>query len=48
MSKGRLVIDVGEERRNRLKSLLYAKGKLMKDWLIEQIDKFIKESEVKK
>lgn len=48
MSKGRLVIDVGEDRRNRLKSLLYAKGKLMKDWFIEQIDKFIKdESEVK-
>ncbi len=47
MSKGRLVIDVGEDRRNRLKSLLYAKGKSVKDWFVEQIDKFLKESEGK-
>ena len=47
MKDGRLVIDVGEERRNKFKSKLYLKGQTMKEFFVKSIDNFLKESEVK-
>lgn len=41
---GRLLADVGEERKLLLYKRLLDMGKSYKDWLIETIDKFLKEN----
>ena len=43
---GRLLADVGEERKQKLYKRLLDLGKTYKCWLQETIDKFLKESEV--
>lgn len=47
MADGRIVVDIGEERKRKFKALLSLKGETMTDWQKKIIDKFIKESEVK-
>ena len=44
---GRLLADVGEERKLNLYRRLLEMGKSYKEWLIVTIDKFLKESEDK-
>lgn len=44
---GRLLVDIGAERKNTFKSKLYAKGLTIKEFFVKKIDKFIKESEEK-
>lgn len=45
---GRLLADVGEERKKSLYKILVNKDLNFKEWLIKTIDKYIKkESEVK-
>lgn len=46
MADGRIVVDIGEQRKRNFKSLLALKGEIMTDWFKKIIDKFIKESEV--
>lgn len=46
MIDGRIVIDIGEDRKRQFKSKLSLIGTSMTDWFKEIIDKFIKESEV--
>ena len=49
MSKdGRIVADIGEDRKRNFKAKLSLIGISMTDWFKEKIDKFIKESEVRK
>lgn len=43
---GRLLADVGEERKQSLYEKLVKTKQSYKDWLISVIDKFLKESEV--
>lgn len=45
---GRIVADIGEERKRNFKAKLSLVGISMTDWFKETIDKFIKESEVQK
>ena len=47
MADGRIVVDIGEERKRQFKSELSLTGQTMTNWLKKVIDKFIKESEVK-
>lgn len=49
MADGRIVLDIGEQRKRNFKSLLSLKGMSMTDWFKDKIDKFIvkEESEVK-
>lgn len=42
---GRLLADVGEERKQNLYRRLFDLNKTFKDWLKETIDKFLKENE---
>ena len=44
---GRLLADVGKERKLELYKRLLDMGKSYKEWLIQTIDKFLKESEVR-
>ena len=43
---GRIVIDIGEQRKRQFKGKLYLTGETMTDWIKKVIDKFIKGSEV--
>ncbi len=43
---GRLLADVGEDRKKRFYVQLAIAQKSFKEWLIEVIDKFLKENEV--
>jgi hypothetical protein len=47
MADGRIVLDIGEDRKRRFKSKLSLVGISMTDWLKSIIDKFIEENEVK-
>lgn len=46
MADGRIVADIGHERKKLFKSKLSLADVSMTDWLKKVIDKFIKESEV--
>ena len=41
MADGRIVVDIGEDRKRNFKALLSLKGETMTDWLKKTIDKFI-------
>lgn len=43
MADGRIVADIGENRKRKFKSKLYMTGLTMTDWLKSIVDKFIKE-----
>lgn len=44
MADGRIVADVGETRKRRLKAFLGLKGISMTDWLKKIIDKYLDEN----
>ena len=45
-SSDKIVVEIGEKRKNAFKSKLYAEGKRIKDFIIGVIDKYL-ESEGK-
>ena len=47
MADGRIVVDIGENRKRQWKAKLSLLGVIMTDWLKEKIDKFLEESEGK-
>lgn len=47
MADGRIVVDIGEDRKRNFKALLSLGGISMTDWLKNAIDRYIKKSEGK-
>ena len=47
MADGRIVVDLGEQRKRKFKAVLGLNGEKMNEWLKKVIDVYTKESEVK-